>query len=154
MLDPLATGQTNSGDVDSGAQKEIFNYRQKMNVIVSMTVDVPSYEEKQIDGGKNNVVFFKIVIGLSKGNKQWVLLKRYSDFDSFDKVIRPMFSSLPSLPGKTIFKLSQQGHIEDRRVALTSYLKVSLVFIFLTLFIPDFDQSQRLANISSFPQVH
>jgi hypothetical protein len=72
-----------------------------------MSVDVPSFEEKQIDGSKNNVVFYKMVIGFTKNNKKWVLMKRYSEFDTLDKVIKPMYSSLPSLPGKTLFKLSQ-----------------------------------------------
>jgi len=53
-----------------------------------MTADVPSYEEKRIDGGKNNVIFYKLQIGFSKNNKRWFLLKRYSDFDTLDKVLK------------------------------------------------------------------
>jgi hypothetical protein len=73
-----------------------------------MTGEVPDFEEKQIDGGKNNVVFFKLVIGFTKNNKKWMMMKRYSDFDTLDKVIRPIYSNIPELPGKTFFKLSQE----------------------------------------------
>ena len=71
-----------------------------------MNAEIPSYQEKQIDGGKNTVVFYKLIIGFTKSNKKWVLLKRYSDFDILEKVIKPMYSNLPTLPGKTFFKLS------------------------------------------------
>jgi len=66
-----------------------------------------------------------VVISSVKSNKNWVILKRYSDFDALEKTIKPMFSNIPSLPGKTIFKLSQAQHLEERRAALNTYLKVS-----------------------------
>lgn len=71
-----------------------------------MTAEVHSFEEKKIDGGKNNVIFYKLIIGFVKNNKRWILEKRYSDFDALDKAIRDNYGNLPSLPGKTIFKLS------------------------------------------------
>jgi len=42
---------------------------------------VPSFSEKKIDGGKNNVIFYKVVVGFQKNNKRWVLEKRYNEFD-------------------------------------------------------------------------
>ena len=77
------------------------------NVISSMTADINQFVENNANGAKNIVVFYKLVIGFSKNNKQWALMKRYSDFDGLDKVLRPLYSNLPSLPGKTFFKLSQ-----------------------------------------------
>ena len=50
-----------------------------------MNAEIPSFEEKKIDGGKNNVVFYKMVVGFTKNNKKWFLLKRYSDFDALSK---------------------------------------------------------------------
>lgn len=50
-----------------------------------MQVDIPSHEEQKVDGGKNTVVFFKMIVGFTKNNKKWVLMKRYSDFDALDK---------------------------------------------------------------------
>ena len=47
-----------------------------------MNASIDSYEEKKIDGGKNNVVFYKMIIGFMKNNKKWFIMKRYSDFDA------------------------------------------------------------------------
>ena len=41
--------------------------------------------------------------------------KRYSDFDTLDKVIKDIYSNLPSLPSKTLFKISDKKYIEERR---------------------------------------
>ena len=49
-----------------------------------MTVSIDSFEEKKVDGGKNAVVFYKMIIGLVKSNKKWFLNKRYSEFDALN----------------------------------------------------------------------
>ena len=71
-----------------------------------MTVEVPSFEERKIDGGKNNVVFFKVEIGFTKNKRRWVLMKRYSEFDALEQALKTSYANLPMLPGKTLFKLS------------------------------------------------
>lgn len=77
-----------------------------MNHIQSLIVDIPSYEERKVDGGKNNVVFYRMVVGFQKNNKRWVVDKRYSEFDALDKSLKEIYPNIPSLPGKTIFKLN------------------------------------------------
>ena len=64
-------------------------------------------------------------IGFTKNSKQWCLLKRYSDFDALDKALKDSYPSMTSLPGKTLFKLSQEKYIEERRKTLSTYIKVS-----------------------------
>jgi len=91
-----------------------------VNNIQSLSVEVPSYKEAYKDG--KSVVFFNMVIQ-SRGNKKWELDKRYSEFDSLDKVLRAQYPSVPNLPGKTLFKLSEAKLIEDRRKALNDYMK-------------------------------
>jgi len=86
-------------------------------------VDIPSFEEKKVDGGKNNVVFYNVAFGFQKNNKKWFLLKRYSEFDNLDKQLRDVHPNMPSLPGKTIFKLSDQKQIEHRRTSLIQFMK-------------------------------
>jgi hypothetical protein len=71
-----------------------------------MTIEIPTFEEKRVDGGKGTVVFFKMVIGFTKNNRRWTILKRYSDFDNLNTLIQRMYPNLPQLPGKTLFKLS------------------------------------------------
>ena len=44
-----------------------------MNNIASMKVNISSFDEKKIDGGKNNVVFYKMVIGFTKNSKNWFI---------------------------------------------------------------------------------
>ena len=97
------------------------------NFIQSMSVDVPSFEEKKVDGGKNNVVFFKVIFGFIKGNKRWFLEKRYSEFDQLDKTLKDIYPNIPSLPGKTLFKIKDSASIENRRKVLNEYMKVSRI---------------------------
>lgn len=84
---------------------------------------MPTHDERKVDGSKTNVVFYKMVLGFQKNNKRWVLEKRYSEFDALDKVLRESYSSLPSLPGKTLFKLSDLKQIESRKKTLNEYMK-------------------------------
>jgi hypothetical protein len=68
-----------------------------MNNIASMKVNIASFDEKKIDGGKN-VVFYKMVIGFTKNNKNWFIEKRYSDFDALNVTLREWYPSMPDLP--------------------------------------------------------
>ncbi len=88
-----------------------------------MHASIDSFEEKKIDGGKNNVVFYKMIVGFSKNNKKWFIMKRYSDFDALQKQVKDIYPNLPVLPAKTFFKLSDQKYIEERRKTLNSYIK-------------------------------
>ena len=69
-----------------------------------MNAEISSFEEKTI-GGKN-VVFYRVQIGFMKNNKKWIISKRYSDFDALDKILKENYPNLPTLPAKTLFKLS------------------------------------------------
>ena len=75
------------------------------NVTAAMTIDVPSFTERKDAGA--TVVFYNVVVGFQKNNKSWTLQKRYSEFDGLDKNLRELHPNMPSLPGKTIFKLSE-----------------------------------------------
>ena len=92
-------------------------------MIASMSVDIPNYVERKVDGGKNNVVFYNLQIGFLKSNKRWFLEKRYSEFDGLNNTLKVMYPNLEHLPGKTFFKLSDEKYIDDRRKILTQYMK-------------------------------
>jgi len=77
-----------------------------MNNIASMTINIGSFEEKKIDGGKNAVVFYKMQVGFTKNNKSWYLEKRYSEFDTLNTQLKDFYPGMPELPSKTLFKLS------------------------------------------------
>jgi len=65
-----------------------------VNNIQGMMIEVPSYEEKKMDGGKNNVIFYKIIVGFTKNNKKWFVEKRYSEFDTLDKTLRELYPNI------------------------------------------------------------
>lgn len=88
-----------------------------------MNVEIISYSEKKTEGSKSNVVFYKMQLGFLKNNKRWYIDKRYSEFDALDKSLKDLYPSMPTLPGKTLFKLSDEKYIEDRRQAISVYMK-------------------------------
>ena len=94
---------------------------ENLNICASMNAEISSFEEKKID--KTTVVFYKMIIGFTKNNKKWFILKRYSDFDTLTKTLKDLYPNLPSLPSKTLFKLSDQRLIEERRKTLNAYIK-------------------------------
>lgn len=80
-------------------------------------------------------VHFSIKVDLTKNNGEkytWITLKRYSEFDTFRKVILTAFAksqlaeNVPALPEKK-FKLLQKhsdpDFVEDRRVGLEIFLR-------------------------------
>ena len=82
---------------DTYDQKETEAKMQRgefVNNIQSMMIDIPSFEEKKADGGKSNVIFYKVVVGFSKNKKRWFLEKRYSEFDALDKSIRDLYPNI------------------------------------------------------------
>lgn len=94
-----------------------------MNNIASMKCSINSFEEKKVDGGKNAVVFYKMQVGFTKNNKTWYIEKRYSDFDSLNIYLKEWYPSMPELPSKTLFKLSNQQQITLRMETLNKYMK-------------------------------
>ena len=88
---------------------------------------------------------------MTKSNKKWVVMKRYSDFDSLDKTLRSNSANLPTLPGKTLFKMSQEQQIEDRKTVLNQYIKVSVSIIKVThVLCIELGQQERYENFSPF----
>jgi len=88
-----------------------------------MKCSINSFEEKKVDGGKNAVVFYKMQVGFTKNNKTWYIEKRYSDFDSLNIYLKEWYPSMPELPSKTLFKLSNQQQITLRMETLNKYMK-------------------------------
>jgi hypothetical protein len=122
FTDPLAEVVKSVNDVGYvPANNENKNHKEMNCKIVGLTASIPSFEEKHIEG--KNVVIYQVQIGFQKNQRSWVINKRYSDFDALDKSIKEVYANLPSLPAKTLFKISDKKQIEDRKVILNSYLK-------------------------------
>ena len=74
------------------------------------------------------MTFYEIVLNL--GRRIWHIEKRYNEFAELDKALRSKHPNLPAMPGKTLFALTESASIEQRRVGLNSYLKVSCCSLF------------------------
>ena len=68
------------------------------------------------------VTFYLISVKLD--DNEWILEKRYSQFDSINNELIKLFGSrIPLFPPKTFFKLNTIEGIENRRKDLDLYLK-------------------------------
>ena len=107
-FDPLASPLLKKMDVIDTNEESAATLAQaamNANVIAAMTADVPSFSERK--EGSATVVFFNVVLGFQKNNKTWTVQKRYSEFDALDKYLKEHHPNMPTLPGKTLFKLSE-----------------------------------------------
>jgi hypothetical protein len=82
-------------------------------------ISIPTWKQDYVNGQQK--VFYEISINLS-GNK-WELRRRYNEFAELLKALKFHFSNLPSLPGKTLFKLKKPADIEKRKTKLETFLR-------------------------------
>lgn len=68
------------------------------------------------------------VIEITKREEKWSVEKRYSEFDELNKTLKKTYANIPSMPGKSFFKISEPDQIEERRKGLEVYLKVGARF--------------------------
>ena len=73
---------------------------------------------------KSDAVFYKILLKSQITNNEWELNRRYSDFSDFRLVLEYNFSCLPSLPSKTLTKVTSLPELESRKGNLNKFLKV------------------------------
>lgn len=66
------------------------------------------------------------VIEITKREEKWSVEKRYSEFDELNKTLKKTYANIPSMPGKSFFKISEPDQIEERRKGLEVYLKLLL----------------------------
>lgn len=87
-----------------------------LNSIRSLVAGVLSFEDKRVDG--KNAILFKVMIGFEKGNKKWFIEKRFSEFDKLHQKIKDQYPNIPSIPAKTMFKVTDEKIIDSRRKSL------------------------------------
>jgi len=59
-----------------------------------------------------------------RGNEKISIEKRFSEFDQLQDELKKLFTNLPKLPGKTIFKPKTSEELDARRIGLDKYIKV------------------------------
>ena len=86
----------------------------------TIMVDISKFEEKYISS--KMVTFFTINVYDNFSRKKWSLLKRYSEFESLHKNLSQLIPNVPTIPGKSLFKLTSKEALEKRKNHLESFL--------------------------------
>lgn len=69
-------------------------------IVSNIKITVPEYKESKTE---NNTVYY--VMDLTYYETKWTLEKRFSEFDSLVKTLKASYANIPSLPGKSLFKM-------------------------------------------------
>ena len=86
----------------------------------TIMVDISKFEEKYISS--KMVTFFTINVYDNFSRKKWSLLKRYSEFEALHKNLSQLIPNVPTIPGKSLFKLTSKEALEKRKNHLESFL--------------------------------
>lgn len=84
-------------------------------------VSIPEFSERYIE--KKIVTFYKINVNNYFSKTDWLLEKRFSEFDSLSVKLNSTHTSVPVLPGKSLFKISAFEALQKRRIELEQFLK-------------------------------
>lgn len=84
---------------------------------------MPEWKRSALD---EKVILYIVQI-TKRDNESWTLEKRYSEFDELNKNLKKTYSSLPNMPGKSFFKISENAELEGRRTGLESFLRGLIV---------------------------
>lgn len=72
----------------------------------------------------NEAVLYKIVLKSYLTDLEWEVERRYSDFHDYYSILTTSFFNIPSLPRKTITKVTQLPDIEARKEQLNSFINI------------------------------
>lgn len=72
----------------------------------------------------NEAVLYKIVLKSYLTDQEWEVERRYSDFHEYYSILNTSFYNIPSLPRKTITKVTQLPDIEARKEQLNSFINL------------------------------
>jgi hypothetical protein len=84
-------------------------------------VTIPTFTEKYID--KKAITFYNVEVFNNFSKQKWTMEKRYSEFENMRASLSKLLTNLPTLPGKTVFKLSSFDDISKRKGQLEQFLK-------------------------------
>ena len=86
----------------------------------TIMVDISNFEEKYISS--KVITFFNINVYDNLTRKKWTLSKRYSEFETLHKNLLQLIPNVPTIPGKSFFKLTSKDALEKRRIHLENFL--------------------------------
>lgn len=88
---------------------------QKHDIQIQLPEYVTEYQR-----GKEVVLY---VIEVNVNGTKWEIKKRYSEFAELRQDLLQNNGNIPSMPGKTIFRLKRADQINKRRNGLETFLK-------------------------------
>ena len=90
---------------------------------ISSTISllIPSFSEKYIE--KKTVTFYNIDVVNNYSRQKWQLEKRYSEFEVLHASLLKLFTNVPKIPSKSLFKVSSYEALTKRRLQLEQFLQ-------------------------------
>lgn len=82
-------------------------------------LSIPEYKN-ELEGGRE-VTYYLIKVNCD-GHK-WELKRRYKEFADLKSNLAVNHGGLPSMPGKTLWKVRKDDFVEKRRIGLEIFLK-------------------------------
>jgi hypothetical protein len=94
---------------------------QQSQYIKLTKVTIPNFVERLID--KKSVTFYNLQVNNNLSKQNWSIEKRFSEFDDLFKLIARLVPNCPSLPGKTMFRVSSYEAINKRKSQLDQFVR-------------------------------
>jgi WD40 repeat protein len=88
----------------------------------TLEITIPEFNEKYING--KTITFYIINVTDNYSKEKWTLEKRYSEIDNLYKTLLKILPNIPSIPGKTLFKITDFNQLQQRRIQLENFLKL------------------------------
>ena len=85
------------------------------NLTAILGVTVQSFSEKYIQGKTATFYLVELISHITQ--KTWTIEKRYSEFKTIYDKLKKIFPRIPSIPGKTLTKLTSEQGLNKRRFA-------------------------------------
>ena len=91
------------------------------NLTAILGITVLSYSEKYIEGKTATFYLVELISHITQ--KSWTIEKRYSEFNTIHDKLKKIFPRIPSIPGKTLTKVTSQEALNKRKDLLQLFLR-------------------------------
>ena len=117
--------------------------KEQQVITSTIMVDISEFQEKYIES--KVVTFYTVNVYDNFSRKKWTLSKRYSEFEALHKNLTKLIANVPTIPGKSFFKLTSTDALTKRKNHLESFLKecVNRKDIMASDYIKDFLELDR-----------
>ena len=91
------------------------------NLTAILGVTVQSFSEKYTEGKTATFYLVELVSHITQ--KTWTIEKRYSEFKAMHDKLKKIFPRIPSIPGKTLTKVTSEQALNKRKELLQIFLR-------------------------------